>query len=84
MKYVWVQITPDLIAEGDYEVVDAADAPHGLLRVVPRLGGGKIEHKLAEGEDPHRIAQRRLRARGLEGHNPFYDPIDYGPPKGIV
>src|SRR5262245_7242285 len=68
VQYVYVQISPDRIEDGNYEVINGNE-----LRL-EHTGGGVSKCRLREGDDPARVARRLLRAH-VEERGAFWDPL---------
>ena len=72
MEYVTVQVRPDRIEAGHYEVRGS----QLRLTLIPDCGGQLLTCRLAEGEDPKRAAQRLMR-ENYSGACAFWQPIPY-------
>jgi hypothetical protein len=75
MEYIYVQITPDRIEDGNYEV-------NGDELRVEHAGGGVSKCTLRPGEDPKRAARELLREHYKERGGSFWEPLP--PPKSQV
>jgi len=72
MEYVTVQVRPDRIEAGHFEV--RGSQLHVVLTA--DCGGQLLTCRLAEGADPKRAAQRLMRENYAE-HSQFWGRLDY-------
>ena len=73
-RYIWAQLSPNKIEEGDFWVSD------GWVYVEARRGKfGRARRTLEEGEDARRVAHRILRELVHEQAAPFWE-YEVNPP----